>query len=484
MAAALICLAACDDTTDTIGSSLTDHVDQFDILTDTFAVSSRSLAVDSVLSRSVYSYLGNIKDPETGTYVRSNFTTQFAVLEDISGTAPLFPDKDSLTTYRSAEKEIRADSCSLQIYIYSSVGDSLCPMKLTAYELDKPIEDGRQYYSNYDPEAQGLLRKDFTPKSKVYTSLDLNLKDSLRSLIVDKTNMESITVPLGEYTDRDGVTYDNYGTYLMRKYYAHPEMFKNSYEFIHNVCPGFYVKNTGGLGVMSEIYLAELLLYYRVDQSTSKADSIATVKSFSMFSGTEEVMQATNIVNDKEATARLAADNTCTYLKTPAGIYTEVELPVDDIMRGHESDTISSAKIVFNKIREKNADSSLGVPTSVLMVPKDSMYSFFEHRDLPDSKSSYLSVYSESAGTYTFNNISTLVTSMAKARKEGTANSENWNKVVLVPVTVTSSTQNSSTTVTSVANSMQITGTRLAGGSANAYTPLTISVVYNRFKKD
>ena len=43
---------ACDDTTETIGTSLTDDLDRLTISSDTFNVSTRSILADSVFSRS------------------------------------------------------------------------------------------------------------------------------------------------------------------------------------------------------------------------------------------------------------------------------------------------------------------------------------------------------------------------------------------------------------------------------------------------
>ena len=61
--------------------------------------------------------------------------------------------------------------------------------------------------------------------------------------------------------------------------------------------------------------------------------------------------------------------------------------------------------------------------------------------------------------------------------------SENWNKVVLIPVkTTTSSTSSYSTTVTGIDNQMAITSTRLVGGSASTHGPVRISVIYNQGK--
>lgn len=49
---------ACDETTDTIGTSLTDNMDMLEVSTDTFELTSKSVVVDSVLSRNTTGYLG------------------------------------------------------------------------------------------------------------------------------------------------------------------------------------------------------------------------------------------------------------------------------------------------------------------------------------------------------------------------------------------------------------------------------------------
>ncbi len=216
-----------------------------------------------------------------------------------------------------------------------------------------------------------------------YTVVDLNLSDSSRAMIVDKKNMENISIALNDrYTDKNGKSYNNYGTYIMHKYYENPDNYKNSYNFTHNVCPGFYIKSTDGIGVMSEVYMAELLVFYRFISNDS------VYKGSKLLSGTEEVMQTTYITNDKESIEKLAEDNTCTYLKTPAGIFTEVTLPVEAIHRGHENDTISSAKIVFNHMNSEEGN-ILNAPTTLLMIPKVSLYSYIENKNLPVIMASY-----------------------------------------------------------------------------------------------
>lgn len=471
-------LAACTDTTDTIGNSLTDITDRLDIQTDTFEVSTRSIAVDSVLSRSIYTYLGHIKDTETGTYVTSNYTTQFTILENIYGNSEYLPAQDSIVSRKDGQ--VVADSCRLRIFVKSYEGDSLNPMKLAVCEMATPVEEGQSYYTNFNPEAKGMLRTDGKQirKNKAYTVMDLNLSDSLRNSISSNGSTKPITISLDdEYTDTNGRKYDNYGTYIMRKFYENKAYFKNSYSFAHNVCPGFYIKSTDGLGVICEVYMTELQVYYRYTEMDS------TVNGMIRLSGTEEVMQTNTIVNDKERTKQLAEDPTCTYIKAPAGIFTEVTLPIEEIAYGHENDTLSSAKVVFTRLNPTNDDNSFGEPTSVMIMPKDSLYSFFENKNLPDNMQTYLATYDNTRNTYAFNNIAGLVLAMYKAKRDGKNTTDSWNKAVLVPVAVTTNTSSSSTTITNVSNEMALKSTKLVGGADNPHKKIEISVVYNKFVK-
>lgn len=479
MAMLSVAISSCDEETTTLGYSLNEGMaemgnsDQFAIASDTFNVSTRSILADSVLSRSQYCYLGRIKDPETGAYITSHFTTQFTILEKERN---LIFAPDSVITSRDADDLPQADSCTLNILIDGWQGDSLTAMKIAVMELDKPLEENRNYYTSFDPEANGYVRSDGLVQNKMYSLTDLQLSDSMRNVRRNGDYMNYISVPLNKpYTDRQGVTYNNYGTYLMRTYYAHPEYFRNSITFTNKVCPGFYVKSTDGLGLITEIQSTQLEVNFQF-----KADS-STYSGHKVFYGTEEALQTTYVTNDKSNMERLVEDQTCTYLKTPAGILTEVTLPIDDIKRGHENDTIIQAKIVFQRMNDHSelADEVLNDPENLLMLERDSLYTFFENRNLANNTTSYLASYSSTYNTYTFNNIASLINYMYARRNSG---AENWNKVVLVPVQTssTSSSSTSSGTITGISNEMGITSTRLVGGSANQHAPVTISVIYNK----
>ena len=233
-----IAISSCTEDTMTLGNTLVNSADQFVITSDTFDVSTRSIIADSVLARSTYSYLGKIKDPETGSYISADFMTQFSTLE--SEQESLFPPKSVLFDEVDDHTDVTmADSCFLNIIIESFMGDSLSAMKLTTLELDKPVKENLQYYTNFDLEENGFIRTDGICQNKVYSLSDLTQSDSLRYKNQDGTNYFRIRVPLNiPYTDKQGRTYNNYGSYVMRTYYEHPEYFKNSQTFIQKVCPG------------------------------------------------------------------------------------------------------------------------------------------------------------------------------------------------------------------------------------------------------
>lgn len=473
-------LSACNDETLDIGKTLTPQTDKLELSSADFVVSNsmRTVMVDSVLLRSSYCYLGKVKDPETGAYITSEFTTQFNVLSTFS-----MPNADTIATRYNGM--VAADSCRLEFYMdeAKSITDTLAAMKIRVSELDSPMEEGRKYYSNYDPVALGLLREGGLVKDKMFSYNDLTVSDSVRN---KSTYYNFINVKLNDpYTDKNGVTYNNYGTYIMQMYYQHPEYFKNSYAFIHNVCPGIFVSVRDGEGVYTEIPEMCLRLYYQM--KTNKKDS--TYTRAELFAGTEEVLQTTKISTERDILKELLEDNSCTYLKAPAGLFTEVTLPVDEVYQGHENDSILTAKISFQRINSDFADKALHTPRYMVMVPKDSLHTFFENKKLPDNQTSYSTTLSTSTNLYSFANISDLITILANKKRKGmmadnnwVAKHPDWNKVMLVPVTAVTTTVSGSSSVSAYEHCIGITSTRLVGGANNPYDPVKLNVIYGKFK--
>lgn len=475
---ALAMLTACDETTDTLGNSLTADADKFTITTDTFDVKTSSMVVDSVLASGKRIFLGKMRDPETGTDVTGHFATNMYTNRAFDDTKVML-DTDSITS-KDENGNVEAVLTYLSIFFEQINGDSLAPMQLTVRELAQPIDEGQKYYSNYTPENDNLIRNEEGSeivKKFNYTPYDQNLSDSMRNEILAGKSYAYINVPLtGEYRARNGKTYKNYGTYLLQQALEHPEYAQNIYDFSHNVCPGFYVQTTNGLGAMMKIRSIQVQSIY---EGLSYGD---TIKAAYYVSSTDDVAHVVKIENDHEAINRLAEDNSCTYLKTPSGIFTEVTLPIDEIKAGHENDTISSAKVVFRHYNNVS-DDALGVPTEVLIMPKDSLYSFFENNNITDYKTSFLATYNSRTNSYTFNNIANLIGAMYDAKRSGKA-TENWNKAVLVPVTInySQSSYYTSSSITGIENCFDLKSARLVKGT-DTDSAIKISVIYNAMQQ-
>lgn len=481
---AALTFAACDDTTEGIGGSITNKIDNINISNSAFNVTTKSIVADSVLSRNNTGLIGKMKDPETGNYIKGDYMTQLSVLPTFS--------VDTLDYIKQANKgSIEADSCYLLVSYNASYGDTIAPMKVTAYEMTKPMAENKEYYSNYDAFKEGCVNE-----NNQHWSSNYNLSNT--------SDVKNFKIYLNKKYTKDGKTYKNYGSYIMQTYAEHPEYFKTNYKFLHNVCPGFYIKNVGGTGNMAKIWNTELIFYW-TRHKTIKAkdgvtDSTAVSIGYNRFDGTEEVLQLNKIENDTENMKKLASQQNWTYLKSPAGIFTEVTLPIEDIMRGHEKDTLNTATISFPRLNNDNEDNpyNFATPSTILMVQKDSLQSFFEKSKLADSRTSYTASYS-STGTYknayTFQNIANLVSAMYKNKGKG----ENWNKVVLVPVNVITTTQGYTTVISKINHDMSLASTRLIVGTDDPdkdYTkdkvtgkkvasgPIRIKVIYSKFKEE
>ena len=123
---------------------------------------------------------------------------------------------------------------------------------------------------------------------------------------------------------------------------------------------------------------------------------------------------------------------------------------------------------------------TLGAPTTLLMLPKSDAKAFFENNRTADYKTSFLASYSSSTNTYTFNNIGSLIKNLYD--KADRSNNE-WNKVVLIPVSVSYDTSSGVTELISVSNDMSMTSTRLVRGDDDTKnSKTTISVIYSKFK--
>lgn len=474
-------LVSCDDSTAFIGSDIMPGGDNISTSKSSFRIKSQSIKVDSVLANTNDCFLGCVVDPETRSRTKAGFLAQFHMMEDFQ-----FPDKKKMILDK--EGNVVTDSCAIRIFFDDYYGDSLATMKLYVHELDtnKVLKENVPYYSNLD------YRQFINEKSIANTSLAYAVKDFSKPN-VSGSSLRSIVVKLP----------NEYGAFLVNKYYENPSFFKNSYQFIHHVCPGFNFETIGSIGSMINVEVAVLDVYFRYHEKNS-AGRDTIMEGMHRMASTEEVIQNTHIDNTIPDWM-LNQSEDYSFVKSPTGIFTELVLPVDEVVAGeHYTDTINSAKLSIRSYKNTvESDYHLRQPSSLLMLRKSDMFKFFERGDLPDGKSSYISTFDSFYNAYQFTNIGQLLTIMKLERDQATgvtkyteetvrkekyqsweSQNPDWNKVVLIPVnaeySISNSIYGSSKTLLRVRNLFELSSAKLEGGTSGN---IEMQVIYSRFEE-
>lgn len=457
-------LGACDDNTANLGiyedsDKITSSYTQVQMKTTT-------IRVDSIPAVNGTCYLGQVTDPETNTRIKADFLTQFHTMENYK-----LPKKDQMRQDQNGK--IVADSIEIRLYFNDFYGDSTNVMKMNVYELDtlNVIEEGKSYYTNLNlqqfinPNRKNpIAQKVFTPRD--YTESEGTLNGS--------NYYPNIRVKLPA----------EYGSFILNKYYEHPEYFKNSYEFIHHVCPGFYFNLTQGDGTMLYLDVSAMDIYFTYTENDSVQAGVTR------FSATGEVIQGNQIdVDGVDDLLQSSLQSSHTYIKTPAGLYTQLELPVNEIYKNHENDSVSNVKITMNRYNDFNTSNyALGIPQTLLLVRKQDMNSFFEQKKSVDNITSYTTTFN--VNQYAFSNIARLISyckqeKISGMKTTGVSEAEwerqnpDWNKVVLIPITTSNSQSSSSSSSKKYLLDMKLNSIRLVGENQ----PISINVIYSKFSQ-
>lgn len=483
-------ITSCDDSTSVIGQDIMPKKDEISAIDTVFNVESRTIKADSVLANTNYCYLGSIVDPVMHIQTTSGFMAQYHVQPGFK-----FPKQELLK-----DGIVKADSCDLRLYIDDFYGDSLATMKLRVRELSKSnvLSGDKSYYSNLN--VDDFVNPAGISKSVAYAVKDLTRPDSETD---GKNYYRQIVVKLPAA----------YGTQLMQAYYDNKDNFSSSYKFIRNVCPGFSFESVGGVNSMVKTNMMSLNVYFSYTTKTA-AQTDTIVDGMQTFGGTEEVLQTSHVNNHypNSLTEEEIENSPCTYVKSPSGYFTEISLPVDEIVDGkdlngaHYNDSINLAQLIIRRKQTGVVGShEIGVPTQLLLLRKSELDKFFTENKLPDSQTSFMSSMTTNAKNYySFTNIASLVsylkverdsamhvnvlTPLSERRRayaEYEAKNPEWNKVVLVPVeanytTVTSSLGTTTSVLRSVKSQMGISVVELEGGKGN---PLRMQVIYSRYNK-
>lgn len=438
---AIITFTGCDNETATIGSSIVPESDIVTAKTSTYYAKSQSVDMSNrILNKPEKMYLGRYTDEESEATFEASFLTQFA-----SGNSIAFPEEGVIDNSALYTK--------LRLYYDEIDGDKNNTMKCEIYELDKVIAENTLYYTDIDASQYYDQNKEAIA-TKVYSTKDYTQTSSSD----EHSNNIEITLP------------NEIGTRIIQSYYTTPENFANSEVFINNVIKGIYAKCTQGDGTLLNIYRARLEVAFRhyIMSSRGVKDSIETLVT--PFYSNKEILKLNKF--DNGDISKLINNTENTYIKTPAGIFTEVELPIKEIVEGCMGDTINAVKIEFASYTSDKKNYK--APSTLLMVRKKDMEEFFVKNKTCDNITSFFAIANNSK-RYTFSNIATLIKHCYDEYASGKADSD-WQKVMLIPIEAASDSYGN---LVKVSHYTKMGCVKLRGG-ANYKIP--VEVISSTFK--
>lgn len=448
-------LSSCDDDLKSVGGNIQPGGDNASLEVDSLDVKARTILMnDSVYIRNTTGLLGRYED---GTYgsILSEYLTEF----------------DCTDKFKAGVDRIDSTRIFVDFYTYS--GDSIAPMGVSFYQLNNNLD--KNYYSNVD------ISK-YCDLSKLLGSTSYTIKNTPYESLSSK--VRTIKVDMGDWGQK---------LYDASKTSNNP--LENSKAFL-NYFPGVYVKSSFGNGSLINVLGTSIAVYY-----TTKKDTIVTVpdaidktithkKDSVMYANKSLVFIATsgmtqlNKLQSKVPASLLAPNTGAIYIKSPAGVCAELELPIKDIIEGLEtnqsnkSKTVSMARLKFRgytEIEQKNPF-ELGRVSTLMLINKDSVHSFFENpyrvADL-SSRLIYVTSRNASSNTYEFSNLAPMISEYRKLYKENklTANPKFW----LVPVSMETTSSNNS--VLGYFNSMKPAVSVIRAGEGD----IKLEMIYSSF---
>ena len=382
---------ACNETIGRVGLGIQPEEDKVAVFDTTFTFDARTIAVDSIYAKTPNGYLGEFYDPAYGS-IKSSFICQY------------YPSIGF--QYLDSIVDNKIDSVRLNLYYSEFTGDSLAPMEVTVYPVIKPLTEN--YYTNADPSVFCDMNNPIVKYS--YTARNKNLSDSLiQANITNGSYPYHISIPLPVKLGQDYLDKIRNGE------------LKTVDEFL-NFFPGTYLKTTFGTGSMLPIELATILVYYTQEsilKDISGGDSIAYASNAAVFSVTKEVIQLNKIENKNPAF--LTEDNPDkTYIKTPAGVYTEITIPIKKIVAAIGKKKFSSVAFSLSAYPADDWTYSLSFPgkkvpagydingnqqstgldRKLLLIQPDSVKNFFEMKKVADKQTTFFTQLDDYTNTY------------------------------------------------------------------------------------
>ena len=432
-------LYACDDSLKNLGFTIQPETDRITVGTDSLFVKAKTVSVESLLPEGMFAktknpVLGEYIDPVFGT-TKADFVGEFYYPEGKN-----FPDN------------VTIDSVKVAVFYNSWKGDSVAPIGLSVYEVNKALPTG-SHFTNFDPTQYVDIS---APIGKsIFSAGNIEVPKAERDN-PDYYHRAFVDVPksIGERILHLSETIEDLDT----------DSFKEHFR-------GLYLVTDFGSGAIITVDHTYLYTYFQyVDEkgSSTKQDTIRT--GTMILNTTPEVIQINQVQNKND---KLLEENAeYAYIKSPAGVYTEVKFPFTDKADKLNNQALNLAKFTVAALPDRDAiKSKLSPSPYLLLVNKDDLKEFFEKRKVPDNITSFYAQLNQTTYTYNFGNIAAMI-NYYKKENDGKVKDLDY---VLVPIDVVISSINNQAQITAVYNQMTPTATTILKSPTNMKMELVFS---------
>ncbi len=382
----LCVLGSCGDRITPIGLSVDPRDKDFQTMSDSLDIEVRTRSIESVYSRSTYTLLGQINDPYFGSF-RSSYACRMQ-------TAPTF-------YFPHPPKNGRIDSVLLEINYASVVGDTTVWSKAVVYELQDVLPEKR-----------------FTGDLSAYTKGAKKVGElSYQAHYKGKDENHQLYVRLDK----------EIGERFYKASQEHPEYFATQKSFEERLLKGFYVKTTTGSGSILSIYNTTLVICYsystkeEVDGEMKEVDKPIALR----FTNTNQLGLLQEFEHSEREKLLQENSKDFAYITSPQGLAMELTLSPKELQKifpeqlagAKKSRMINAAFLSLAVNVPPTEKTSLNPPFYTLLIPSDSLASFFQNRytEQTHSRTCFLSSpYNINTRVYQYPNIGNLLSEHLK----------------------------------------------------------------------
>lgn len=420
----LVMMAACEDKTTSIGSSISRGEVEINNDTIEYTLNARPIAIDNFDSKTGNLMIGSIQAKNYGT-LDCSFVTRLMCSSYLDVPDSLFHVS-------------RVDSCLLIMGAQRDeiTGDSLAPQRLTVYKLTDQLPtdlnntfNPEGYYDSSDPFA-----------SLSYTVSEIASKDS--AFYSNAYVGLNVKLPL------------EFGKEIFETYKENPSVFEWPQTMAKDFLPGIFVKSTFGNGCVANIQsLYVAVFYHSLANKTTVTDGDTIVSQVHVnhmavpFTVSPEVLSSNNIkyVPSSNIVAKNSGDNNNgeVVVTTPGGYIAEFKYPAQDLIDRYKKNDLHLSTvndlILYISADPFDTSSGIGVADNLLLIKSSEYDDFFNENKIPDNKTSFTGVYDSEKNRYYFSSMREYFLDLLQ--KE-TLTEEDIT-FTLVPVTIETETSNS-----------------------------------------